>query len=537
MNSAERRELFQDSARLDPLVNPTWNVKVLGGFSNNTRSVQDGLLLGESNFNTTRTGAGGFLFLCAVSLSPDVEIHLGIYVQSEVANLYQRLNDMIAKRRAGDLRYSDNNKHVLPYLAGDGRLYLMNKTDEAFADTLSTSAHLGEQPSIKVDKVVYAVYPPTPSLQRSLLTEAFVGFLVRSVGHVNVAEIKPFPSTGPLTTVICRSLISLNVPDIETTVAGLGGYYVDKLVERFHVALNFLERKHFVILTGLSGTGKTSLVQQYARAVHGIMSMYDDDPLLFICPVRPDWTDPTGVTGYYDVISNRYVVPTFLQAVTAAIANKDCPVFVCLDEMNLARVEYYLSDVLSAMESEEPLQLHSSSTPHEGSTGETIPNELRIPANLYIIGTINIDETTNPISDKVLDRAVVIDMSKVDLSGFLTGLKTKYPDLTASVDECSDLLVRVEAILAPHGLGFGYRVAEEFVRYYKFASQVGSKRGPEIIDDQLIQKILVKLRGTEKQRPMLVELEKQFTPYQGATEVVRRLRADLDELGSFQNAR
>lgn len=537
MNSAHRRRLFETSARVNPLVNATWNVKTLGGFSNNTRSVQDGLLLGEANFNTTRAGAGGFLFVCAVSLSPDVEIHLGIYVQSEVANLYQRLNDMIAKGVAGDRRYLTNNKHVLPYLAGDGRLYLMNKTDEAFADTLSSGSHLGEQPSIKVDQVVYAVYPPTPSLQRSLLTEAFVGFLVRSVGHANVTEIKPFPSAGPITPMMCRSLISFNVPDIEVAVAGLGGYYVDKLVERFHVALNFLERKHFVILTGLSGTGKTSLVRQYARAVHGITYIDDDDPLLFICPVRPDWTDPTGVTGYYDVISNRYVVPTFLQAIATAIANKDCPVFACLDEMNLARVEYYLSDVLSAMESGEPLQLHPSSTPHEGSTGETIPNQLKIPANLYIIGTINIDETTNPISDKVLDRAVLIDMSKVDMSGFLTGLKARFHDLSTSIDECSDLLVKVEAILKLHNLGFGYRIAEEFVRYYKFASQVGSKSGPEIIDDQLSQKILVKLRGTEKQRPMLVELERLFTPYSRATGVIKQLLADLDELGSFQNSR
>src|SRR5262249_55673689 len=156
-----------------------------------------------------------------------------------------------------------------------------------------------------------------------------------------------------------------------------------------------------------------------ARAVHGVGQPDGPDPLLFVCPVRPEWTDPTGLTGYYDQLSDRYVVPRFLEAVLVATAHRDSPVFVVLDEMNLGRVEHYFSDVLSCMETGEDLQLHAHGIPKEGTTGTSIPAAIRLPSNLYITGTINVDETTNPVSNKVLDRAVAIDMSQVGLSGFL----------------------------------------------------------------------------------------------------------------------
>lgn len=77
--------------------------------------------------------------------------------------------------------------------------------------------------------------------------------------------------------------------------------------------------------------------------------------------MRPEWTDPTGLTSYHDVLSGKFVVPRFLEAVLVAVANRESPVFVVLDEMNLARVEFYLSEVLSAMESGLPLRLTSPS--------------------------------------------------------------------------------------------------------------------------------------------------------------------------------
>ena len=275
---------------------------------------------------------------------------------------------------------------------------------------------------------------------------------------------------------------------------------------------------------------------KYARAIHGL-TVNAKDPLLFVCPVRPEWTDPTGLTGYYDVLSNRYVVPTFLEAVLVATAHRSSPVFLVLDEMNLARVEYYFSDILSCIETESDLRLHSHSVPIEGTTGTSIRAELPLPDNLYIIGTINVDETTNPISDKVLDRASVIDMSSVDVPGFLTALKGINPELEQACNECANILGKVHALMSLYGAGFGYRVAEEFIRYHAFAVETLGDDPNSVLDALMVQKVFVKLRGSEKQRPLLAALSKEAVGLTFAQKMLLRLTADLDEFGSFQATR
>jgi 5-methylcytosine-specific restriction enzyme B len=253
--------------------------------------------------------------------------------------------------------------------------------------------------------------------------------------------------------------------------------------------------------------------------------------------VRPEWTDPTGLTGYYDVLSNRYVVPPFLEAVLLATAYPASPVFVVLDEMNLARVEYYFSDVLSAIETGEALHLHSNSVPLEGTTGTSIRAELPMPHNLYITGTVNVDESTTSISDKVLDRAIVIDMSAVDLPGFLAALEAQYPSLAAARSACEVHLLAAHALMTAHGLGFGYRVAEEVVRYHAFAAEYLGAVSDATTDDLMVQKVLVKLRGAEKQRPLLAGLARSLAGLPRAQAFVKGLTAELDEFGSFQASR
>ena len=330
---------------------------------------------------------------------------------------------------------------------------------------------------------------------------------------------------------------SIAVADLEVAVAAAGGHYPNGEVRRYHAALNFLPHKHFGILSGLSGTGKTQLAVQYARAVHGLADPKVQDPFLMVCAVRPEWTDPTGLTGYYDVLSNRYVVPSFLEAVLLATAHPDSPVFVVLDEMNLARVEYYFSDVLSAIETGEPLRLHSNSVPLEGSAGVSIRAEIPLSPNLFITGTINVDETTNPISDKVLDRAVVIDTSHVDLPGFLVALEKRESGLANARKACEAQLVQTHGLMTTHGLGFGYRVVEEVVRYYAFAAQHLGGATSSTIDDLMVQKVLVKLRGAERQRSLLTGLAQTLSGLPRSQAFIARLTADLDEFGSFQASR
>jgi hypothetical protein len=205
--------------------------------------------------------------------------------------------------------------------------------------------------------------------------------------------------------------------------------------------------------------------------------------------------------------------------------------------MNLARVEYYLSDVLSCIETGEALKLHSDGVPMEGSNGTSIPAELPLPPNLFIIGTINIDETTNPVSDKVLDRAHVIDMSAVDLAGFLAALEVREPSLKDARAACEGLLLSAHGIMTQYGLGFGYRVAEEVVRYHSFAAEHLKADPVSTNDDLMVQKILVKLRGSERQRPLLTGLIKALADLPRSQAFLARLTTDLNDFGSFQASR
>jgi hypothetical protein len=200
---------------------------------------------------------------------------------------------------------------------------------------------------VALDKILFSIYPPAASARRSLLARQFVGYLGNLIGREKVHEISVWPDVSVVHASMRRMPPSIALAEIEADIAKLGGFYPGGEVRRFHAALNFLQHKHFVILSGLSGAGKTQLALKYARAIHGLSDMASADPFLSVCPVRPEWTDPTGLTGYYDVLSNRYMVPPFLEAVLLATAHRDSPVFVVLDEMNLARVEYYFSDVLS----------------------------------------------------------------------------------------------------------------------------------------------------------------------------------------------
>ena len=522
------------------------------GFSNSAKIVEGGLFAFNVNFESLAGNVDQVVVNCLLSFPPEDQVYFSLVVKSDMATFVARLEEMRAAGRTRDnavpeqeegaeasampdaLAYARTNNNVKGYIAGDGRLYLRNKGFwESMPDDLSTVSK-----PVVIDQVRFGIYPPAASARRSMLARQFVGHLGTLIGAGRIHELQPWPDPSVVDANMRRMPATIPLSDIEESVRELGGFYPGGEVGRIHTGLNFLERKHFVILSGLSGTGKTLLALVYARAVHGLSDMAAPDPFLWVCPVRPEWTDPTGLTGYYDVLSNRYIVPPFLEAVMVATAHADSPVFVVLDEMNLARVEYYFSDVLSCIETGENLQLHSNSVPLEGSTGTSIPAELPLPPNLYVTGTINIDETTSTVSDKVLDRAIVIDMSDVDIGSYLTDLKTSNPELEDACTATGSRLVAVHELMALHGLGFGYRVAEEVVRYQAFVqAHVDGASEDATVDDLMVQKVLVKLRGTEKQRGLLTGLLGELNGLPRSTEFLNRLVDDLDEFGSFQAGR
>jgi len=556
MNLEERQRQFLDAVQKHFGTSKAVRPNKLFGVSNSAKIVEGGIQLGVVNLNAPREDAEAFIFACVMRFPPEDEVYFAVLVRKEKANFMARLAEMkklgaaakgggeeagaaaesaddeTAEEPGATIKYSARNNLVPIYLARDGKLWLRNA---GFWNSLAFDlSPFG--PATEPDQIVVALYPPTASARRSLLAREFIGWLGSLVGSAKIHELAVWADAATLSPEMRRMPSTMAVADIEAAVTALGGHYPNGEVRRFHAALNFLEHKHFVILSGLSGTGKTQLALKYARAVHGLTAD-GPDPLLFVCPVRPEWTDPTGLTGYNDVLTNRYVVPTFLEAVLVATAHRDSPVFVVLDELNLARVEYYLSDVLSCLETESALQLHSNGVPLEGTTGTSIRAELPLPSNLFIIGTINIDETTNPVSDKVLDRASVIDMSTVDVPGFLASLEKRYPELKTARAAAEPKLTEIHGLMQQHGLGFGYRVIEEYLRYHAFDAQHLKSTADDVNDQLLVQKVLVKLRGAERQRSLLTGIDKACEGLPKAQALVRKLLSDLIEFGSFQAMR
>jgi hypothetical protein len=188
------------------------------------------------------------------------------------------------------------------------------------------------------------------------------------------------------------------------------------------------------------------------------------------------------------------------------------------------------------METGLPLKLHSSEVALPGDSGILVPSTVYWPKNLFITGTINIDETTNSLSDKVLDRAVLIDLSEVESRKLYDSLSKESESLAASTKDCMDVLERVRKILEENQLAFGYRTIEEVIRYHSFSQQQGTD-GKMNLDHQLVQKVLAKLRGTEAQRPMLTSLRETLKDYPLSLRLLERLTSELNELGSFQASR
>lgn len=253
-----------------------------------------------------------------------------------------------------------------------------------------------------------------------------------------------------------------------------------------------------------------------------------------VIAVRPDWTDHRGLLGHYNPLSEQYVATPFLQLLLRA--QDECkraeeekrapaPFFALLDEMNLARVEHYFADFLSSLESTAPLHLHDQLHVEEGEGDQEqpVPRRLRIPPNVFFIGTVNVDESTYMFSPKVLDRAFAIELNTVDLNALATDVATggdldlvnwsgrldpptaptrgDWQWLTEQRDgELAGLVQDAHAALARSNRHFGYRVATEVGRFVRLA--VEQSGDPEAaawaaLDLAILQKVLVKLSGTQ----------------------------------------
>ena len=209
-----------------------------------------------------------------------------------------------------------------------------------------------------------------------------------------------------------------------------------------------IKSKPFLLLAGISGTGKSRIVRELARACWEVGSEGYKNPRgknFEIVQVKPNWHDSSELIGYVSRVSGSpvFVAGDFLKFVAKAWENPEVPYFLCLDEMNLAPVEQYFAEYLSVVESRkcqedgtittDPIlkkcdeqwyfDLTAQLTNDDGIRKRFNNEGICIPQNLIVVGTVNMDETTFSFSRKVLDRAMTIEMNEVDLYG---GLDSQY---------------------------------------------------------------------------------------------------------------
>lgn len=342
----------------------------------------------------------------------------------------------------------------------------------------------------------------------------------------------------PIQTGVIEEEMKNNIPtnlfsikSVISLIRETGLVYSDNLIKRFAFSLM---SKRFLILSGLAGSGKTQLALAFASAL-----VKNKDKQMCVVSVGADWTNREPLLGFPNALQpEKYVKPEsgVLDLLIEANRkeNADKPFFLILDEMNMSYVERYFADFLSAMESREKISLWNSNTDSD-KVIDGVPQRIDLPKNLFIIGTINVDETTYMFSPKVLDRANVIEfkisskemgeflqeMREIDrdnIIGKAAGMGADFVAKACKKDlaqdsEAVEMLQKFFDELKNVNAEFGYRSATEIFRFIcqaKANDDTDKKMtDEEILDAAIVQKMLPKLHGSRKKlEPVLAQLWK-----------------------------
>ena len=332
-----------------------------------------------------------------------------------------------------------------------------------------------------------------------------------------------------------------SISKIIDLINSTGLIYSPSLIKRF--AFSLLS-KPFVILSGLAGSGKTQLALAFAGAL-----VEDREKQMKVVSVGADWTNREPLLGYPNALDKtEYVRPENGVLDLLIEANKpensSKPFFLILDEMNMSYVERYFADFLSVMESHEEMPLWNGYDPQKDDT----PKSVSLPDNLFIIGTINVDETTYMFSPKVLDRANVIEfkISEEEMTSFLSKVQKIDRDTANSkaanmgedfvkLAKVKDFILDKDAAntlnkffkeLKKVNAEFGYRSATEIFRFICQAQKNDDTNeklsNDDILDSAIVQKLLPKLHGSRKKLdPVLKKLWSLcFTDKDNATNTI-----------------
>ena len=321
-------------------------------------------------------------------------------------------------------------------------------------------------------------------------------YFKRETNQINENEDKYYKKIIPVDT----------INHIENYIKNQGYNYTYNQLSNLYLSL---KTKPFTILAGISGTGKSKIIRLFADSINADYTLIS---------IRPDWNDATELLGYKN-LDDKFIKGQLTKTILKAKQNKNKPHLICLDEMNLARVEYYLSDYLSIIESRKKVgqEIITDDIVQFEENNETI--NLHIPDNIYIIGTVNMDDSTFQFSRKVLDRANTIEFSDVDLDNLFfenneeveslnvsnNFLKTTYlktmdieEEYREYAKEINKKIIEINEILKKSQKQFAYRVRDEILFYLVENKKSNLLHEDIAFDYQIMQKILPAITGSEE---------------------------------------
>ncbi len=264
---------------------------------------------------------------------------------------------------------------------------------------------------------------------------------------------------------------------------------------------------HFILMQGISGTGKTSLAYAFGQFLSNPSA---------IIPIQPMWKESSDMLGYYNEFTNHFNETNMLAAMYRAQYTKSICIIV-LDEVNIARIEYYFAELLSLMElpNADDRRIRVISGNAEGDPRRLYNGEIRLSDNIWFIGTANNDDSTFAISDKVYDRAMIINLNKkaepFDV-GYSYGVGVSAEHFQRIVDQAQARyqitdrnrrrLEKLDKFLQKNlHVSFGNRIMRQLEKYVSVYIACGG-REIDAIDDILTKKILRKL---ESQNPIYIK--------------------------------
>ena len=438
--------------------------------------------------------------------------------------------------------------------------FIFNTSNSEFKDL---SIAKGDTVIVSIDDNVYYNFNVVEKTTNELkLKKTFE--IQKSISHL-IGEIGIFEEISQIDYNIICSKLFLDFYSVDKLPKINRLVNLDQLKDTIKNYLTAIRTKPFILLAGISGTGKSRLVRELAFMSCPKVGRLQDNTTTpgnyCMIEVKPNWHDSSELLGYTSGLQGKYIVTPFVKFLVKAMRYPEVPFFVCLDEMNLAPVEQYFAEYLSVLETRKvdndkivsgslinkdifqtyndvlfkELDLYSierediDETVQRSKIEESLSSDgLRLPQNVIVVGTVNMDDTTHQFSRKVIDRAMTFEMNHLDFDSmfeeedrltytdnpldaalFISDCVTASQALELIGEEAEslktkviDLMESLDGVLKDTPFRVAYRVQNELVLYCRnllFANPGKSidELFPQAADALLTMKVLPRIEGDE----------------------------------------